>query len=94
MYESDVEKDGRKKYKAEGGLLLKFTSPGVSGVPDDLGLLPIKNKRHREIVKKYINFIEFKKPGEEPSTRQKRVAKQLNEIGYNVRFIDSKDWEV
>ena len=90
MYESDIESNKRKQAKKKGALLLKFVSPGISGVPDDLELSPIINKRHREIVEKYIKFIEFKRKGKEPSTRQKRVIKQLANLGYKTEIVDKK----
>lgn len=53
MLESEIENKLKKEIETLGGLSLKFTSPGMAGVPDRLVLLP-KGK---------ICFVEVKAPG-------------------------------
>ena len=80
MRESEIEKKYRKKVEAEGGLALKFVSPGYSGVPDRLILMPNGN----------ACFVEFKAPGKKPTPRQERVINKLMAMGYKVEVIDAK----
>ena len=40
MLESEIEQKLREKVKAMGGRAFKFVSPGNSGVPDRLVVLP------------------------------------------------------
>lgn len=89
MYESDVEKNVCRRYKDRGGIALKLVSPGFTGVGDRLGLDRIINKRHQEIVAKYVRFIELKKPGEKRKKRQVRVAEQMREKGYKTDVVDN-----
>ena len=76
MRESALEAKIKAKIQKKGGLCLKWVSPGFSGVPDRIALLP-EGK---------ILFIEVKRPGlsEGRSTRQKRVASQLKNLGFEV----------
>jgi hypothetical protein len=94
MYESDVERSVIKYYeKIEGGMALKLVSPGLAGIPDRLGLKPVKNKRHREIVAKYVTFLELKRPGGIRKRRQERVAEMLKRMGYETEVVDRKKVE-
>ena len=52
MRERDIELKLRDAVKAVGGLCWKFTSPGTSGVPDRIVLMP----------KGRIAFVETKLP--------------------------------
>ena len=54
MRERDIELKLRDAVKAVGGLCWKFTSPGTSGVPDRIVLMPkgrrkIQLKRHKQL---------------------------------------------
>jgi len=77
--ENTIEKRLKKEIELIGGKALKFTSPGNSGVPDRIVLLPGGK----------IIFIELKAPGEKPSALQRYRAKQLRTLGFEVRCIDS-----
>lgn len=59
--ESDLERECRRHVHLLGGRLPKWTSPGDSGVPDRILLLP-----HRPSV-----FVEFKAPGERLRPKQR-----------------------
>jgi len=79
MLESKIENRLTKEIKKIGGIALKFTSPGVAGVPDRIVLLP-----HGKII-----FVELKAPGEKPSPIQEYRAKEYRALGFDVRCIDS-----
>lgn len=72
----------------QGGTAYKFVSPGASGVPDRLVLLPV-DPEHREIVARYVRFVELKKEGETPRTNQLLQHAHLRKLGYSVEVIDT-----
>lgn len=78
MRERDIEKSYRKKIEAVGGLCLKFVSPGFSGVPDRLVILPGGE----------IYMVEFKSPTGRLTVRQIRVIKKLQELGVRVEVVN------
>ncbi len=81
MEESKIENRLKKEIELIGGKALKFVSPGMSGVPDRIVLLP-----HGRIV-----FIELKAPGKKPRPIQIKRIKELKDLGFDVRVIDSID---
>ena len=78
--EKDIEKYLREKVKTSGGKAYKFVSPGNSGVPDRLVLLPGGR----------ISFVELKAPGKTPTPLQIVQHKKINDLGFRVFVIDSK----
>ena len=56
--ESRIERHLRVSVKKMGGMAVKFTSPGLDGVPDRIVLLPGRK----------IAFVELKAPGKNKST--------------------------
>ena len=85
MRETKVEDKVIAMVKVAGGLCLKWVSPGFTGVPDRIILLPGGR----------ILFAEIKAPGEKPRPRQKRVHDQLRRLGFKVLVIDDPEqlWE-
>lgn len=81
MLEKDIEKKLIKEVNKLGGLALKFLSPGYAGVPDRLILLPYRK----------IAFIELKAPGKALRPLQEKRKRQLEELGFLVFCLDSKD---
>lgn len=81
MQESRIEKRLKKEIELVGGKALKFISPGVTGVPDRIVLLP-----HGRII-----FVELKAPGEKLRPIQETRKKQLEKLGFTVKVIDSLD---
>lgn len=82
MLESTVEKRLCKKVKNElQGWALKFISPGFSGVPDRIVLLPGGR----------IYFVELKAPGKEMRRIQKRIAEKIESLGFKVLTIDTPE---
>ena len=75
MRERDIENKLGDAVKAVGGLCWKFTSPGTSGVPDRIVLMP----------KGRIAFVETKAPGEVPRKIQLKRA-----LGFQVYVLDDK----
>ena len=79
MQEKQIELKLKKEIEKIGGLSLKFTSPGMAGVPDRLVLLP----------KGVIVFIELKAPGKTLRPLQLKRKEQLESLGFKVYVIDS-----
>ena len=81
MRENQLERKLVQKVKKMGGLALKFTSPGMAGVPDRLILLPGGK----------MAFIELKAPGKKPRPLQLHRHDQLRALGFPVFVIDSPE---
>lgn len=81
MLEKDIEKKLIKEVNKLGGLALKFLSPGYAGVPDRLILLPYRK----------LAFIELKAPGKTLRPLQEKRKRHLEELGFLVFCLDSKD---
>lgn len=81
MREQDVEKYLREKVRQAGGRAYKWVSPGNSGVPDRIVLLP----GNRTV------FVELKAPGRKPTPLQRAQAAKIETTGHTVLVIDSKD---
>ena len=79
MNEKDIESRFRKAVKDAGGLALKFDSPGYSGVPDRIVLMP----------RGMMCFVELKAPGKVMRPLQMRRKKQMESLGFRVYCIDS-----
>lgn len=76
MLESYYEDKLRKRVKAlgHGARCLKFESPGFTGVPDRMILLPGGN----------LIFVEMKQPGKKERKRQEYVHGVLRVLGFEV----------
>ena len=81
MREKDIERKLVNKTKARGGMALKLVSPGQSGMPDRLVLMPDSK----------IAFIEVKAPGEKPRKLQVHMHKLLAGLGFKVYVLDDPD---
>lgn len=81
MRESEIEKRIVRKIRSAGGLCLKWVSPGFTGVPDRIILLPGKR----------IVFAEIKRPGEDLRPRQKRVRQQIEDLGFTVLRVTGEE---
>lgn len=77
--EKSVEKYLRQRVKKAGGLALKFVSPGFTGVPDRIILMPGAR----------VYFAETKDQGKKPRPRQERVHRFLRDLGFLVFVPDS-----
>ncbi|MBO4317215.1 MAG: VRR-NUC domain-containing protein [Mailhella sp.] len=79
--EKDIEKHLRIEVKRHGGMALKFVSPGTSGVPDRIVLLPGGR----------MFFAELKAPGRKPRPLQMKMHRELRQLGFIVLVIDGKE---
>lgn len=80
MKEYSVEKHLISMTQACGGICIKFTSPGMSGVPDRIVILPGGK----------IGFAELKAQGKKPRLVQRAVLRVLYRLGCRVAAIDNK----
>lgn len=81
MEEQKIEMYLKKKIKLIDGKAFKFASPGMSGVPDRIVIIPGG----------HIYFIELKAPKKKLRKIQEIRVKQLKNLGCNVLVIDSKE---
>lgn len=80
MREKEIEKYLREEIKKLGGIAYKFTSPGNSGVPDRLVLLPYG----------IMAFVELKAPGGKTTAIQDRQIARIKKLDFDAYVIDSK----
>ncbi len=82
MLESKIERNFKKRLEQELAVtVLKFVSPGNSGVPDRI-VLQSKGK---------IYFVELKQKGKKPRPLQRHVFKKFDDMGFPVYVIDSNE---
>ena len=81
MREKEIEQALVRSVKNIGGQCLKFTCPGMDGVPDRLVLLPYGK----------CAFVELKAPGKKPRPLQIKRMKQLTALGFQCFVIDRKE---
>ena len=81
MTEKEIENYLVRKIKNKKGIAYKFTSPGNSGVPDRLCLLP--NGK--------IFFVELKSSGKKPRALQVNQITKITKLGQRVYVLDSKE---
>lgn len=77
--ENQIENRLCEGVKKLGGLCLKFTSPGMAGVPDRIILIP-----NRQVF-----FIELKAPGKYPNPLQYAIHELLKRQGHQVLVLSS-----
>lgn len=81
MRERDIEKYLKTNIEKNGGMCLKFVSPGKSGVPDRLCLL--NGGIHF--------FVEVKAPGEKTRPLQAKCHREFLHLGHPVYIVDCKE---
>ena len=81
MNEKRLEQKLREAVKRAGGLALKWVSPGVTGVPDRIIILPGGK----------VKLVEVKSTGKKQSARQVVMAGMLEKLGLPVAVIDSQE---
>ncbi|MEG1245230.1 VRR-NUC domain-containing protein [Gordonibacter sp.] len=77
--ERDIEAAFRRDGERLGALVLKFASPGTSGVPDRIVVFPDG----------CVGMVELKAPGKRPRPLQVRMFAKLERLGCPVVVIDS-----
>lgn len=81
MTEKQLEQKLVAAVYAEGGIAYKFTSPGRTGVPDRIVILPAGR----------VGFVEVKKPKVgKLSNSQKFELRRLSELGCKCFVLDSE----
>ena len=80
MREKVVEQKLVQAVKKVGGLAIKFTSPGLDGMPDRLVILP----------ESHIAFVEVKAPGLKPRPLQVKRHELLRRLGCWVFVLDDE----
>ncbi len=78
--EKDIEHYFKTAVEKHGAIVWKFVSPGQSGVPDRLVLLPGGR----------VVFAEIKAPGKKPRPLQRAVFARMARLGHDVFIIDSR----
>ena len=79
MLEKEIEKRLVTEVKRNGGIALKFTSPGFDGMPDRIILM----KKGR------VSFVEVKAPGKKPRPLQLQRHDMLRKLGFKVYVLDN-----
>lgn len=79
MKESELERRFCRLVEQAGGKAYKFVSPGNSGVPDRIVVLPGGR----------IGFVELKRPGETPWKLQQFRRQELEGLGCYTAVVDS-----
>jgi len=78
MRENQIEAKLKQMVEKQGGIAPKFVSPGLSGMPDRLVLLPGG----------HIAFVEVKAPGKVPRPLQEARQRMLRKLGFKVYVLD------
>ncbi len=81
MKEKEVEKYLVRRAEEKGGKAFKFLSPGCSGVPDRIVVLPGGR----------IGFLELKAPGKNLRPEQEYRIRQLEALGCTAGAADSPE---
>ena len=81
MREKVIEQRLVKAVKAMGGISPKFVSPGLSGMPDRIVLLPDGK----------VGFVEVKAPGKKPRALQVVRHEKLRALGFKVFVLDGEE---
>ena len=79
MLEKTVEAALVKRVKELGGIAYKWTSPGRTGVPDRIVMIPGGK----------IIFVELKSPTGKLTTRQEREHETIRGLGFEVIVINN-----
>ena len=79
--ESLIEKQVATYAIEKGCYVRKFSSPSCAGVPDRFFLTPAG----------VPFFIEFKRPGQKPTTLQAREIREINKRKGNAHWVDNID---
>lgn len=81
MLEKKIEHKLAVTVKKQGGIAVKFVSPGFDGMPDRLVLLPFGK----------IAFVEVKAPNKKPRPLQKARHRLLKKLGFKVYVLDDAE---
>lgn len=79
MLEKDIEERLRIRVKDKEGIAYKFVSPGNTGVPDRIVLLP-----HKRII-----FVELKSEEGKPTAGQLHQLRKIKSLGFQAVILGS-----
>ncbi len=79
MLEKEIELQLVRAVKRMGGQAVKFTSPGLDGMPDRLVLMPGGK----------CGFVEVKAPGKKPRALQLVRLDMLKDLGFKAYVLDA-----
>ena len=79
--EKTIEQKLFTAVRDRGGIALKLASPGFTGLPDRLVLLPGG----------HVGFVEVKAPGKKPRVLQLMRLEFLSRLGFRVYVLDDPD---
>lgn len=79
--EKELEQKLCKAVKANGGLCLKFVSPGYVGVPDRIILIAYGK----------IAFVEVKAPSKKTRALQVSRINKIKSLGFKVYVLDDEE---
>lgn len=79
--EKKIESYLREQVKKHGGIAFKFVSPGYSGVPDRLVIMPSGK----------ILFVEVKDTGKKLRPLQQSIINTLRALNARCEVVDSKE---
>lgn len=78
LLERDIEGPAKAYAKKRGWFVAKLMRCDINSMPDDIF--------HR---RGFTLYIEFKKPGEEPTTQQKKRHREIRKQGIPVHVVDN-----
>lgn len=90
MLEKKIEANVCQYARDKGFITRKWTSPGHAFVPDQIFLNYVPPE-HREIVAKYIIFVEMKREDGICTPGQLREHRRLRDHGFRVEVVNSID---
>ncbi len=88
--EERVERHLVDEVQSRGGECPKWVSPGTRGRNDRILLRPVAPE-HREIVARYLRFVEVKAATKKPTEQQVAWHTRLAELGFRSEVVDCKD---
>lgn len=81
MREKEIERRLVRAVRDAGGICPKFVSPGMSGMPDRIVLLPGGR----------CGFVEVKAPGKAARPLQASRHRMLRRLGFKTFVLDDED---
>ncbi|SDX64669.1 VRR-NUC domain-containing protein [Salimicrobium album] len=81
MREKDVETYLKTNIEKRNGWCVKFESPGLSGVPDRICMVPGGR----------LFFVEVKRPGQKLRKLQQKRKEQFESLGQHVHTVSNKE---
>lgn len=97
-----IEQTGRKQVERIGGESLKWVSPGMNGVPDQLEFYGVDQMLEEAVTRNVFmtrddavailaaafRMVEYKAPNKDPTPNQLSVHKRLRSRGFTVDVVD------